>query len=71
MKSSPALLPAAAAVLLLSFGAPAGAVPTATFKVSTFEDLNKGKPKGTFISSKGEVVAGRSLKQIKTKAAMV
>jgi hypothetical protein len=72
VKSSPALLPAAAAAaLLLLSGAPAGAVPTATFKVSTFEDLNKGKPKGTFISSKGEVVAGRSLKQIKTKAAMV
>lgn len=71
MKSSPALLPTAAAALLLSFGAPAGAVPTATFKVSTFEELNKGEPKGTFISSKGEVLAGRSLKQIKTKAAMV
>ncbi len=60
------LLPAA---LLLAL--PALAVTTATFKVSTFEQLDKGELRGTVVSSDGEVTAGREAKRLKTKAAMV
>lgn len=47
------------------------AASTATFKFSTFEQLDKGEPHGTVVSSEGEVVAGRSAKRLKAKAAMV
>ncbi len=50
---------------------PALAVTTATFKISTFEQLDKGEPRGTVISSEGEVTAGRGVKRLKAKAAMV
>lgn len=50
---------------------PLNAVSTAAFKVSTFDELNKGEPKGTFISSEGQVVPGRSATRIKSISAMV
>lgn len=49
----------------------ATAVPTAIFRVSTFAELDKGEPHGTFISSKGEVVVGRSSKRLKVSTAMM
>jgi hypothetical protein len=52
-------------VATLIVTSPTVAVPTATFKISTFEQLNKGEPQGTFISSEGEVVAGRSATRLK------
>jgi hypothetical protein len=54
---------AALAITLLSPGA--DAIPTATFEAGTFKELDKGKPKGTLISSEGEVVAGRRSTPIK------
>jgi hypothetical protein len=70
-RSRPARAAAAALGLVLLLGAPAArAVPTAIFKVSTFAELNKGEPKGTFISSKGEVVAGRDVTRTKATAMM-
>jgi hypothetical protein len=56
--------------LVALIGSTALAAPTATFKVSTFADLNKGEPKGTFISSKGEVLAGRDFTRLKASAMM-
>lgn len=56
-------------ILLLAAGAPAmvDAAPTAVFKVSTAEQLEKGEPKGTFVSSEGEVLIGRSSTRLKTQ----
>ena len=48
-----------------ALASPAWAVPTATFKVSTYDELNKGEPQGTLISSKGEVLAGRGSAKLK------
>ena len=65
-------LVAAALGILSTFWAPGvRAVPTATFKVSTFAELNKGEPKGTSVSSKGEIVAGRDVTRVKTATAMM
>lgn len=47
------------------------AVSTATFGASTFEELDKGEPKGALISSEGEVVPGRSATRVKSVSAMV
>lgn len=44
-----------------------GAVPTASFELSTFKALDKGTPKGTLISSEGEVVPGYGSRAVATK----
>ena len=62
------LLLAGSALLATSL---AGAVPTATFKVSTADELNKGEPQGTLISSKGEVLAGRGSAKLKGPKALM
>jgi len=49
----------------------AGAVPTATFKVSTYDELNKGEPQGTLVSSKGEVLVGRGSAKLKGPKALM
>jgi hypothetical protein len=71
----PAPTPAApllAGAALLLLAVPAWAGGTAAFRVSSFADLNKGEPLGTFISSKGEVTAGRDSKRLKSpQASMV
>jgi len=54
----------AAAVLL---ALPALAITSASFKVSTFEQFDKGEPRGTTLSSKGEVIPGREAKRLKLK----
>ena len=56
---------------LLLAAAPAGANPTATFKVSSFDELNKGEPHGTLISSEGEVLAGRGATKLKADKALL
>lgn len=48
---------------------PAFAGPTATFELSTFDTLRKGEPKGTLISSDGEVVPGFGSRALKIKDA--
>lgn len=40
------------------------AIPTATWEVANFAALGKGEPKGTTISSEGEVIVGRSAKKL-------
>jgi hypothetical protein len=70
LQTSSASLGRLLAGLLALLGSTALAAPTATFKVSTFAELNKGEPKGTFISSKGEVVAGRDFARLKASAMM-
>jgi hypothetical protein len=59
----------AAGLGVLTLGATVAAAPTATFKVSTFAELNKGEPDGTFISSRGEVLPGRSSTRLKGESA--
>jgi hypothetical protein len=50
----------------------AAAIPTTTFDVSGFRQLDKGKPKGTLISTEGEVIAGPSAEKVKgLEAAMI
>ena len=56
----------AAAVLM---ALPAMALTSASFKVSTFSQLDKGEPHGTTLSSKGEVVPGREAKKLKAVSA--
>lgn len=46
-----------------------GATATATFEASTFAEFDKGEPKGTLVSSEGEVVPGRSAKRLDSPAA--
>ncbi|MCC6747612.1 MAG: hypothetical protein IT371_08145 [Deltaproteobacteria bacterium] len=61
--------PILAALVLLGLGALSNelfAIPTATFEVSSFEELDKGQPKGTLISSEGEIVAGRNAWRVKS-----
>lgn len=48
----------AAAALTLLFVAPALAVPTASFELGTFKDLNAGTPRGTLVLDHGEVIVG-------------
>ena len=48
---------------------PALALTSASFKVSTFTQLDQGEPHGTTLSSRGEVVAGREAKRLKSVAA--
>ena len=57
----------AGAALLLAL--PALALTSASFKVSTFAQLDKGEPHGTTLSSRGEVVAGREAKRLKSVTA--
>ncbi|MCK5798954.1 MAG: hypothetical protein KAI47_17300 [Deltaproteobacteria bacterium] len=45
----------------------AGAVPTASFEAATFKALSKGHPKGTLISSQGDVLPGYGSRLIATK----
>lgn len=60
------------ALLGLLLAAPAArAKPTARFDVASFEALDRGEPRGTLVSSEGEVTAGREAKRLKLKAAMV
>lgn len=59
----------ASSVAGLLVGATVAAAPTATFKVSSFAELNKGEPDGTFISSRGEVVPGRTSTRLKGASA--
>lgn len=57
---------------LLAFLSLAAATPTTTFEVSGFSKLDKGKPKGSLISTEGEVIAGPAAEKIKgLKAAMI
>jgi hypothetical protein len=46
-----------------------GATATATFEASTFEEFDKGEPKGTLVSSEGEVVPGRDAKRLDAPSA--
>ncbi|MCA9668417.1 MAG: fibronectin type III domain-containing protein [Myxococcales bacterium] len=66
------LLSGLVALGLCTIWSSAGAVPTAVFEAGTFKELDKGTPKGTLISSEGEVVAGRRATAIdKVGVAMV
>ncbi|PID38999.1 MAG: hypothetical protein CSB49_02630 [Proteobacteria bacterium] len=49
----------------------AGAVPTASFELSTFKAFDKGTPKGTLVSSDGEVVAGYGSRPVTNKDAVL
>lgn len=72
MTRSARLLPV---LLLLVFASaplrPLEAVSTATFKVSTFEEMDKGEPQGAFVSSEGQIVPGRGATRLKSTATMV
>jgi sugar lactone lactonase YvrE len=50
---------------LAATGLRAAAVSTATFDVSTFSEMDAGEPQGTFVSSEGEVLAGRASRRLK------
>ena len=64
-RPSPIALPLLLAGSVLLAASLAGAVPTTTFKVSTYDELNKGEPAGTLVSSKGEVLIGRGSTKLK------
>lgn len=49
---------AALVVLALVASRPARATPTVTVELASFAELDAGKPQGTIVSSRGEVVAG-------------
>lgn len=47
-----------ATVLLSHLPTRALAVPTASFEIASYAEFDKGKPRGTLVSSEGQVVAG-------------
>lgn len=50
---------------------PVAALTSASFSASTFDELDRGEPLGTLVSTEGEVVAGREAKKLPTPATMV
>jgi hypothetical protein len=64
---SAAVTAATLAVTATLWAASAGAVPTASFELASFKALDKGKPKGTLVSSEGEVVPGYGSRAVVTK----
>ncbi len=63
MRQTAKLLPLCGALALCG---PALASPTERFEVTTAEQLDRGEPRGTFISSDGEVAVGRGSRRLKS-----
>lgn len=60
----------AAGLCLLSMGS-VEAVPTATFELGTFKEMNAGTPQGTLVSDRGEIVVGPDKLKLKAPKAVM
>lgn len=55
-----------AGLVAASWAGSAAGKPTAMLEIDSFQDLDKGKPLGTLVSSRGEVLPGMGVERLKT-----